>query len=764
MRYLYLFVFLAILSCIANAQHITRGKVVDQEEHPISNVKINEQGTGNIAYTNDKGEFTLNLFGSDSRVIFTHDSYDTFNRSLPFDEYTLVFLNPDPDANDYHLGYLVGFLDFKHKNKNKNLHNMPYFLGESDINRQLQMLPGIEQGNEGYSNLFVRGGEVDQNLLLYNGSPVYNSNHLFGLSSTFHHRSIENTSIYRGIAPAKYGGRGSSIISLESKKNGDYSGLEGEFEITPLNAGIYIESIKKDISYFTVAARRSWIDLLIPVESKQNEFNANIYDLQVNFGKKLKNKDAMDFSILSTRDLYFIAFRNTDTTSGNNSPVTYGFTQKWSNLVTSFKYTQNISTSTTAEHSIHYSGYKSTTELKQETFNIQLTSIPTTKRLLTRGVRDIGLQSNWQHHLNNKHSLSFGLQTQSRLLLIGRYDYTAVNYPDLEDINTVEGNPKYELAQEVTLYGEDKFRFSDEIIFDLGLRSTYYHYNDFNKVVVEPRLHATIFLENKDVLKAGYNRHNQFINQLNLGQTGGPSNLWVPATSQIAPQIVNTLEAGYERKLGSIYSASMNIYLKTMENLLQVTNLNDAGDPELDWQTSVVQGEGRSFGAELFLQKSKGTFTGWISYAYSKSTRNFAELYDEDFLFTYDRPHMLKVYANYTKETSPWNFGVNYIIGSGQLFTLPIGKFRDINGNIQLEYNTLNNYRSPFYHRIDFSLAKIKDAYGMGQEFRFYLYNALGYRNPLYVSADFTDNTYQELQVHRNYLAFVPGISYVVKF
>jgi hypothetical protein len=462
--------------------------------------------------------------------------------------------------------------------------------------------------------------------------------------------------------------------------------------------------------------------------------------------------------------LYFVSFTSQDSSSGTSTPVAYGFTQKWSNLVSSVKYSQRISPTTKAEHSIHYSGYKSTINLKQETFNSQLLSIPTTERLLTRGVRDIGLQSNWTHHLNNKHSLSFGGQTQSRLLLIGRYDYSAVGYPGLSDISSVSGNPKYELSQEAVFYGEDKFRFNEDIILDYGLRNVFYKYGDFSKFVVEPRLHATAYLKNDDVIKAGYNRHNQFVSQLNLGQTGGPGNIWVPATELIAPQVTNMLEGSYERKLGSSYSASLNLYLKTMSNLLQVTNLSDASDPELDWQSSVVQGTGRSYGAELFLQKSTGTFTGWISYAYSKSTRNFEDLYDEDFLFSFDRPHMLKIYANYTRDARPWNFGVNYIIGSGQLFTLPIGKFRDVNGTIQLEYNTLNNYRSPVYQRIDLSLVRLKDNYGLGQEWRFYLYNALGNRNPLYVNADFTDNTYTKLVVNRNYLAFVPGVAYIVKF
>jgi len=755
-----------LVNCLiasAIAQRTTSGRVVDQKELPIPNVKIQESSRQNIAYTDDNGEFTLHYFTQESKITFSHAGYDTFRRTLPYNENTLVFLTAQVDNNPYHLGYSVGYLDFTNKNKNKNLQNMPYFLGESDINRQLQMLPGIEAGTEGYSNLFVRGGDVDQNLMLYNGSPIYNYNHIFGISSIFHNRSINNTKVHRGIAPAKYGGRSSSVISLESKKTGDYSGLNGEFEMTPLNAGLYIESIKKGKGYFTVAARRSWIDFLLPIESRQNNFNANIYDIQVNFGSVLKNKDKLDFSILNTRDLYFFAFQIEDSTT-NADPVTYGFTQKWGNLVSSVKYTQHISSKTQAEHSIHYSGYSSTQALKQETFDLTSFAVPTVERTLTRGVRDIGLHSNWTHSLSNAHTLNAGFQSQTRLILIGKDEYQAYDFVGQADVNRITGNQKYDFTQEVTLYGEDKVRLNNDITLDLGLRSTYYTYQDFNTVVLEPRLHATVLLKNRDVLKAGYNRHNQFVNQLSVGATGGPGNLWVPATELVLPQKVNVLEAGYERKLKTDYSVSINAYLKTMANLTQVIDLTDASDADKDWQSAVTQGTGRAYGAEVLLQKSDGPFTGWISYAYSKSTRNFEELYDEDFLFTYDRPHMLKLYVNYTRDKSDWNFGLNYVVGSGQLFTLPIGKYRDINGQLQLEYNELNNYRSPLYQRVDISVVKLKDYYGLGQEWRFYLYNALGSRNPLFVNADFTDNSYTQLQVNRNYLAFVPGIAYIVKF
>lgn len=749
----------------ALAQKTTRGVIRDAQEHPVPFVKVEEPQTGNIAFSDDEGVFLLSYYGEDSRIVFSKQGYDSLVRPLNGEKSVVVYLNPRVDNNDYHLGYQAGFLDFKNKNKNKNLENMPYLLGESDINRQLQMLPGIEQGNEGYSNLFVRGGDVDQNLLLYNGTPVYNSNHIFGISSVFHNTSINNTSIYRGIAPSKFGGRGSSVISLETQKNGrSTDGLEGEFELTPLNAGLYMEKIIKDDYYYTIAARRSWIDILIPIEVKQNSLNANIYDIQANFGKKLKNNDRLDYSLLHTRDFYFVGLQSNDTATGQQS--TFSLDQRWSNLVSSAKYTQYFKDKFTAVHSVFYSGYRSLFTLRQvqqDSLNPRINP-PTAENSLTRGIRDIGIHSDWDYQYNNRHRISFGIQSNTRLFLVGKSEYTTTNFPGVIDVLEIEGSENYVPAVEVYIYGEDNFRMNENVFLNVGLRNTIYNYDGFTRLALEPRIHFTSFLANRDAIKLAYNRHNQFVNQLNLGQAGGPDNLWVPSTKDILPLTVNMLEAAYERKLGSEFAMTVNVYLKTFQNLTRVSDLTDAGDPKLDWRSSVVQGTGQATGAEIMFQKSKGDFTGWVSYAYSQSTRLFEDLNEEEFDFTFNRPHMFKLYANFSPKYSDWKLGFNYLIGNGQLFTLPIGKFRDIDGNTVLEYNALNNYRSPMYQRFDLSLIRNKNIQGPDQQWRFYMYNVFGNRNPIALSADFMDNSFTSLTVNRAYLAFVPGIAYIVKF
>ncbi|NBV56329.1 MAG: hypothetical protein EBR72_00760 [Bacteroidetes bacterium] len=763
MRLYNLFVILFLFTSHVFGQSFAQGIIYDQNDNSITNVLVTVSGTENTSFSDDNGKFILKYYNEETPVIFSHPDYDTLKITLKPYENRIIYMQSIVRTNDYHLGFMAGFIDFGNKNKNKNLENMPYFLGESDVNRQLQMLPGIEQGTEGYSNLFVRGGDVDQNLILYNGTPIYNPNHLFGISSTFHHKSIKNTKVHKGLSSARFGGRVSSYIELESEKTSNYSGLDGEFEMTPLNAGIYISSINKGKGFFTLAARRSWLDLLTPPESRQNSINANIYDIQMNFGKVLENQDEIEFNFMNTRDFYFISLQDDSVQNPSNTRIS-GFTLRWSNFLSSVKYKQKLSLVLSAEHQLYYSGYQAKSKLKEELFDVNIRTIPTTERELLRGIRDIGMNSDWTYHRDNKNTIHFGLQSSSRFFQPGKMTYTSVGYPSIDDIETVYGNEKYVGSSEIAIYAEDRLRVNADLIFDLGFRQVHYAFDGFSKFAFEPRIHGTYYLDNQDVFKFGYNRHNQFIGQLNIGTTGSPDNIWVPATELAKPRKVDILELSYERKIGNQYAASFNLYSKTLRNLVEVSNLSDAGDPELDWQSSVVFGSGRSYGGEFFIQKSRGDITGWLSYAYSRSFRDFEDLDDDEYEYSFDRPHMFKAYLNFTNPISDWNFGINYIIGSGQLFTLPIGKFRDINGNTQLEYNALNNYRSNTYQRLDISVIRLNNSYGLEQEWRFYLYNALGNKNPLNVAAVFDNTNFSQVQIDRAYLAYVPGVAYIVKF
>ena len=755
-------IFISLISFGANAQKIIKAKVLDQDDLPVPGVKVEEFDTKNVAYTDMDGAFSMRYSSVETNAfIFSHPSYDSLVMQIQISESMIIYMTKTEGENDYILDGYAGFIDLSVKNKNKHYENMPYFLGEADINRQLQMLPGIEHGAEGFSNLFVRGGEVDQNWMYYNGTPIYNFNHLYGISSVFHHKTIQNTKLYKGIAPAKYGGKASSVILLESATSSDYSGLDGEFEISPLTAGIYIRSIKNNKHYFTIAGRRSWIDLLFPSSYRENVANLNFFDLQVNYGRVLANGAKIETSVMGTRDLYGLTLEPARDTL-NPDPTQYKWSQRWGNFLASTRYSFDLSKSLSFAQSLHYSSNFNLDRFSEEVnFDPQLPNA-FSQYDYRRGIRDLTSRSEFVRFLSNKHQLEFGLVAAMRMFRTGYVETVAENYSNVSDYSELLGDKSFSPSFEVAAYGESHYRLSDQMRVDLGLRPVLFVNGSYVKAVVEPRLNVVNNLSSKDVFKLGFNVHHQFLQQLNVGNSGSTNNLWVPATELLNPLRSIVLDVTYERRLGKILGFTASAYYKAMKNINQVSNIFSLSNADEDWQQFVFQGTGSSYGAEFMLMINEGN-TGWVSYVVSKSTRNFPDLFEEDYLFTFDRTHMFKAYFNLTS-INEVELGFNFLAGSGRLFTLPSRKFRDLAGNIQLEYSGLNNYRSQPYYRMDISLTRQNPRSSYERIWRFYVYNVIGARNPINIAPVFENNIYTNITVERTYLAFVPGVSFTIKF
>lgn len=753
-----LFAVLAFLLAVpSNAQNVLKGIVLTTDEVPIANVRIQEEGSSNVTFSGSDGQFVLHFYNKNSKLLVTHPDFQSLKLNMSDSLGQKIFLSLLADGNIYNLAHPAGFTDFIMKNPNKRLENMPYLGGEADVNRQLQMLPGVEHGAEGFSNLLVRGGNVDENLMLYNGTPVYNYNHLFGITSIFHTNGIYNVKLNKGSYTSQYGGRISSLIEVETAKTSEYSGVSGEFEASPVTAGLYLRSIKKGDHYFTVSFRRSYFDLLLPIEVRINDFNANLYDLQLNFGKTLKNGDELDFSFMSTKDNYLISLSSSIDTNNTRYKLTYN----WGNVIASAKFTHHYNKRFESEHSLHYSGFKSNEGLEQEILNV--VGFPSASLETTSGIREYIQQNNFNLEINNRSSLKFGLQTFIKTYRRLYTHFLTNDYPGYDDTDEYLGERAYKPTFEIVQFGEYKYHFSENLEMIGGLRNTVYINDSFVNTYPEPRLHFYKKLDHRSVMKLGLSRNTQFIKLINTGGTGDPTNYYVPATDKIRPQISNIVELAYERKVGKQYSLALNTYYKQMNNIQVVDNFYEIDDVENDWQNHVIQGNGTSYGLEVMFQKNGGMLTGWASYTLSRATRDFELLSLEPFLFDYDRTHMLKVYA--TVELGEfWDFGFNYLLGSGQLFSIPTGKFYDIDGNLQLEYTSPNNYRSPAYHRLDISVLKVNEDSYLEQTWKFYVNNLLGFRNPLSITAEFNDASLKNMQIMRSYLYPIPGIAYIVRF
>lgn len=755
MRILYILCLLTI-STYGFAQEVLNGLVINSKEIPIANVKIQEVGTSNLCYSRSDGTFTLFRYSDEGSLMFSHNDYDSLVR---FGDSSSIKVFLTLNGNEYNLGYLAAYTDFSTKNANKRLENMPYLLGEADVNRQLQMLPGVEHGNEGFSNLLIRGGNVDENLMLYNGTPVYNYNHLFGLSSLFHNNSIGDVKLHKGISSSKFGGRLSSVIEVETPKNSEFSGLSRELETSLLSAGLHIRNFNKGKDYFTFSARRSYIDLMYPIEFRQNELNAYLYDVQLNYGRFLKNGDLLEFSLMVSHDKYFeVARYEPDSVTVLRRDLDFN----WGNILGSVKYNQKFNDQLKAEHSVHFSDFKSTLDVEYQILNLVGSGgIPTFVQEDKRGIREYIGQSNWEYNYENNTDIYFGSQLNIKTYRPIYTEVSSTNFDNEADSEDQFGVKRYQGSVEFTLYGEYARTFNKLEVIG-GFRSTLYNYKELTGVYFEPRLNLHYKLDNNTILKMAYNRNHQFTKLINTGGTEGVYNFWVPATDRVRPQVADIVSLDIERKIGDDYAAVASVYYKDMRNIHVVNNFYEAIDAEVDWQDQIFLGSGTAYGVELMFQKHWGMVTGWVGYSYAKSDRLFPDLSVEPFSFAFDRRHMLKAYMN-MKFNRYWDFGINALYGSGQLFSIPDGIFYDLEGNLQLEYSSFNNYQSQDYQRIDLSVSKVRRSSSMNQKWKFYLYNTLSRKNTLSLSPGF-ESGFTTFEVDRLYVSIVPGVSYLITF
>ena len=430
----------------------------------------------------------------------------------------------------------------------------------------------------------------------------------------------------------------------------------------------------------------------------------------------------------------------------------------------SVRYKHKFSKQFRSEHSLHISQFYSNNDQFEEILNATSGSIPTSSYIYKSGIREYIGRSHYQYHLDNKRAIDFGANVNVKTFRTGFVELSSSGYPNTPDRSEIIGIKKYDPSLEFSLYGDYKQWFSKQLYVIGGMRISMYLYDGFFRPFFQPRAHLSyLFEDGKTAFKAGYSRQNQFAKLLNIGGSGDPGNIWVPATEVARPGSSDIIEAGIERKLGEMYSVSFTGYYRMLNNIAAVENLGDAIDPDNDWQAFISQGSGRVYGAEVMFQKNRGDFTGWISYVFSRSTRLFEELSQDPFLFDFDRTHVAKIYFTYTIDDF-WSFGVNYVVGSGQLFTIPIGKFLDSDGVLQLEYGDLNNYRSSPYNRLDISVIKSRNRGGLDQTWKFYVYNLTGTRNPLSITPIFENSSFSDISLERAYLKVVPGVSYVVKF
>ena len=641
--------------------------------------------------------------------------------------------------------------------------SLPVLFGEIDIMKTLQLLPGVQNAGEGNTGLYVRGGGPDQNLILLDDAIVYNTGHLFGFFSIFNGDAIKNTSLIKGGMPAQYGGRLSSVLDI-AMKEGNMNKFEAEGGIGLIASRISIQGpLKKNKASFIVSARRTYIDVLTkPFIKKSSNFYGSgyyFYDLNTKVNYKFSDKDRLYLSGYFGRDVF--DFKNAQRSFSANIP--------WGNATATLRWNHVFNQKLFANTTLVYNDYKFAFNAEQQDFSLGLSS----------GIHDLTFKTDFDYYLNPQHKIKFGglytYHTFSPNILSGQQDTTTFQ-PN-------NSNKKY--ANETALYVQYDWSVSDKLQVNAGLRwstfsqigpyTTYITDSNGNKLDstvyrrgqtvkayagFEPRLTLRYSLDDETSIKASVGRNMQYIHLVSNSGTTLPTDLWVPSTYIVKPQISWQYSAGiFKNFKDNTYETSVELYYKQMQNQIEYKAgyTPSLKDPEQDF----VFGKGWSYGAEFYVNKSKGRLTGWIGYTLSWTWRKFPLLNNGDaYPAKYDRRHDLSIVASY-ELNKHWKLSAVFVFASGNATTLPT-QFYIINGVLTQEYSKINQYRLPAYHRLDFSATYIptyKPNKKIHGSWVFSIYNVYSRLNPYFIYFNQTGSPYDgTLKVEARQVSLFPII------
>ncbi len=780
-KYWHLVLFLLLclpLYSIAQKQVTLSGHIKAAETgESLQAATIYIKGADQGAQTNNYGFYSISVPSGSYTVVFSYIGYTSVEKTIDFKENRTVNIEMQSSTT-------LKTVEITAKRKDENVKNaemgtitlsieriksLPVLFGEVDVLKTLQLLPGVQSAGEGSSGFYVRGGGPDQNLVLLDDATIYNSGHLFGFFSIFNSDAIKDVTLIKGGAPANYGGRLSSVVDI-SMKEGNMKEFHAEGGIGLIASRLTLEGpIKKDKSSFILSARRTYIDALVrPFAPKLKNTGYYFYDLNLKANYILSDKDRIYLSGYMGVDKFF--FQNERGTFKADIP--------WGNNTASVRWNHQLNSQIFCNTTLVYNDYNFSSNLSQNTFGIKIAS----------GIKDYNAKTDFDYYTSYNNHIKAGVA----------YTYhTFIPNQVSGQIDTIKINPNNAFikhAHDAGAYILDDFDPLKWLKINIGIRYSWfgqvgpytaYNYNE-NQVVTdsthygngklvksyggwEPRFNMRFQLNESSSLKTSVSKTYQYVHMVTNNGTTLPTDVWVPSTYLVKPEMAWQYSAGYFKNLlDNKLETSVEVYYKEMKNQVQYKEgymPNTLSDPEL----SYVFGTGTAYGAEFFINKTQGKFTGWIGYTLSWTWQNFPLLNNGDpFPAKYDRRHDLSVVASY-KMSNKWTFSSVFVYGSGNAITLPTAYYF-IDGNIQEYFSKVNAYRLPAYHRLDVSAVytpqHTKPRKWQGS-WAFSIYNVYNRQNPYFLYVDNTGTVTKgiKITVYEVYiLPIVPSITYNFRF
>ena len=641
----------------------------------------------------------------------------------------------------------------------KQIENIPVLFGERDLIKTMQLMPGVKQAGEGNTGFYVRGGGLDQNLILLDEAPVYNASHLLGFFSVFNSEAIRDANLLKGSIPAEYGGRASSVLDIRMKE-----GNMKEYETTG-NVGLIASNlsfegpIKEDVSSFMVSARRTYADLFLQFAPDKDIRDARLYfyDINMKTNFKLNPSSRLFISGYFGRDKFRI-------------PDQFGF--DWGSKTATVRLNHTFSEKLFSNSSFIFSNYSYQIDLSGDKDVV-----------MGSHIQDFNLKQDFSWYPNTRNTLKFGINLIAHKIVPGEIDASPTSI-----YNSLAVRPRR--AFENSVYISNSQQLSGRLQVYYGLRlalfsnvgpGDFYQFDANGKLLQlisydhfkwvrtqggpEPRLAINYQLSQQAAVKASYNRIYQFIHLLSNSTSSTPTDVWLPSSDNVKPQLSDQWSVGYFRNMKqNMFELSIEVYYKNLQNQIDYRNgadlvFNSTVEAEL------VYGRGWAYGAEFLFRKNYGKLTGWLGYTWSKTMRQFDQINDGNpFPARQDRRHDVSIVAMYNLSRK-LNFSATWVNNTGNAVTFPNGKYT-IDGKTIGYYTQRNGYRMPDYHRLDLGVTWIRrQTARFESSWNFSVYNAYGRENAYFISfRQNKDNPDQTEAVQISLFKFIPSVSYKFKF
>ena len=762
-------IFLFSFGILAQNKFTISGSVTDSGSGEMligANISIKELPEKGVV-TNHYGYYSLTLPKGKLTVIVGYLGYKNYEKQLELTENKLINIKLETDSK------VLSGVEVYGKQKNNNITSteigmekleiketlkIPVLFGEADIMKTLKLTPVIKSVGEGSGGMYVRGGTNSQNLILLDEATVYNADHLLGFFSTFNSDAIKDIEMYKGTAPAEYGGRISSVLDVKMNEGNNQTYHVGG-GIGLISSRLNVEGpIVKNKGSFLVSARRTYADLFLKL-SKDTLINNNqlyFYDLNAKANYCIDDKNRIYFSGYLGRDVF--KFNNR-------------FGINWGNVTGTLRWNHIWNEKLFSNTALIYSDYDYKVSISGSR-SFSLTSI----------IKDWNLKHDFEYFINSENTLTFGLNCIYHTITPGQLETS--------DTLTTPFHLQNKFALENALFISDAWKPTNKLSINMGLRlvsfnllgpgdfysyaygqlsdTTHYAAGKIVKPIylnLEPRFNMAYILNESNSLKASYARFTQNLHQVSNSTSSTPTDIWIASSKNVKPEIGDQVSLGYFGNFkNNQYQFSAEVYYKWMQNQVDLKNGAEIQANE-HIEGELLFGEGRAYGLELLLKKKFGKLSGWAGYTFSRTERKIDGINNGNWYpARQDITHDFSIVGIYDINKK-WTVSATWVFNTGNAVTFPSGKYL-IDGKIQFYYTERNGYRMPDYHRLDLGATyTLKKTKKFESSLNFSVYNAYGHKNAYSIDFVQDKNDPTKINAVMTYLfTYVPSITYNFKF